>query len=57
MESCRCVKEGEKVVKKLCQFANQLVTGKGRLTFGTVCFRCFLLSAQFNDLPFEMKQF
>lgn len=51
------MREGEKVVKKLCQFADQLVTGKGRLTFGTVCFRCFLLSAQFNDLPFEIKLF
>lgn len=48
--------EGERVVKRLCQFAYQLVTGKGRLTFGTVCFHCFLLSAQFNDLPFGMKQ-
>lgn len=51
------MREGEKVVKKLRQFADQLVTGKGRLTFGTVCFCCFLLSAQFNDLPFEMKLF
>lgn len=55
MESSREGEGGENC-KRLSQFAHQLVTGKGRLTFGTVCFCCFLLNSQFNDLPFGMEQ-